>query len=152
MKIVYDRAYWHFAGEYPEDLPLENGGTHIGMFLAWAINNNLESDIHKRESQASLSAVRNKEMTGRAFLIRECAEKFWEDDLSEEGNAFALYYYESDMYFSDYKSALAGEMPSIYHVEDNWENYAIIAPVISKRYARWKKIRSMKWWEFWKYL
>lgn len=147
--MVYDRAYWHFGGEYPEDLPLANGGTHIGMFLAWVINNNLEGEVHKLESQVSLSAVRNKEMTGRDFLIKECSEKFWQEDLNEEGNAFALYYYESDTYFADYKAALAEDIPSLYHVEDTWENYQILAPVISRRYIQWQRKQSKKWWQFW---
>ena len=149
MKMVYDRAYWHFGGEYPEDLPLVNGGTHIGMFLAWAINNDLEGEVHKLASQESLSAVRNKQMTGRDFLIKECSEKFWEEDLSDKGNAFALDYYEADTYFSDYKAALAEDIPSLYHVEDTWENYQILAPVISRRYIQWQRKQSKKWWQFW---
>lgn len=147
--MVYDRAYWHFGGEYPEDLPRVNGGTHIGMFLAWVINNNLEGEVHKLESQESLSAVRNREMTGRDFLIKECSEKFTEDDLNEKGNAFALDYYESDTYFSDYKTALAEDIPSLYHVEDSWDNYQILAPVISSRYIKWQRKQSKKWWQFW---
>lgn len=35
-----DKADWHNgSGEYPKDLPDENGGTHIGMYFAWIINN-----------------------------------------------------------------------------------------------------------------
>lgn len=137
--MAYDRADWHYGGDYPADLPTENGGTHIGMFLAWAINSNLESELHREESQESLKAVRNKEMTGREFLEKECDEKFWEDDLNEEGNSFAKFYYESDIYISDYDSALAEGLPTLYHVENSWENYQKIAPLISARFLKWKK-------------
>jgi hypothetical protein len=29
--MSYDRADWHYGGNYPKGLPPENGGTHIGM-------------------------------------------------------------------------------------------------------------------------
>ena len=44
-QMAYDKTDWHYGGDYPENLPSKNGGTHIGMFLAWAINNNLEGEI-----------------------------------------------------------------------------------------------------------
>lgn len=149
-KMIYDRADWHYGGDYPEDLPTENGGTHIGMFLAWAINNNLEGEVHQQVSQESLKAIRNKEITGREFLKIESDERFWEDDLNEEGNAFANFYYESNKYFSDYSATLAGGLPSLYHVEDNWENYHTMETVISHRYRKWKIHQGKKWWQFWK--
>ena len=87
--MAYDRADWHYGGDYPEGLPPENGGTHIGMFLAWAIMNGLEGESHREESPTSIAAVRARQMTGREFLFKECDEKFWDEDLSDEGNAFA---------------------------------------------------------------
>jgi hypothetical protein len=148
--VAYDRADWHYGGDYPNDLPPENGGTHIGIFLAWAINNNLEGEFHKEESPSSLAAVRNREITGREYLETECDEKFWEEDLSEEGNAFAKHYYESNTYYSDYESALAVGLPTLYHVKNSWENYDKIAPIISSRYLKWRNTQGKKWWQFWK--
>jgi len=148
-KMAYDRSDWHYGGDYPNDLPPENGGTHIGFFLAWAIINNLVGEFHKEESKESILAVRNRKMTGRDFLEKECDEKFWEEDLNEEGNLFAKVYYEGNIYFSDYESTLAGGLPTLYHVENTWENYDKIAPIISRRYMEWKKNKE-KWWEFWK--
>ena len=110
----YDRADWHYGGEgFPEGAPEEKGGTHIGMFLAWCIINHLEGDFHKVESKESLEAVREREMTGTDFLFRECDQKFWEEDLSEEGNEFAKHYYESNAYFTDYDYALGQKVESI---------------------------------------
>jgi hypothetical protein len=137
--MAYDRADWHYGGDYPEGLPPENGGTHIGMFLAWAIMNGLEGQFHRDESPASLAAVRAGQMSGRQFLFKECDGKFWEEDLSDEGNAFAKYYYESNRYFEDYEAALAEDLPSMYHVQDNWQNYDKIAPVVTQRFGEWKQ-------------
>ena len=137
-----DRADWHFGGNFPADLPPENGGTHIGMFLAWIIMNGLEGIDHQQDSPELLAAVRSRLMTGRQFLFRECDGKLWDVDLNEEGNAFARYYYAppEHRYFNDYTLALATSVPTLYHVEDTWENYDTLAPVITKRFGEWKQI------------
>src|SRR5208283_1490800 len=98
--MAIDRADWHYGGDFPEDLPPEAGGTHIGMFLAWAIMNNLESVIQQEQAQEHLAAVRERRMTGCAFLFKVCDEKFCDADLSDEGNAFAQWYY-LDRYMED---------------------------------------------------
>ena len=144
--MAYDRADWHYGGDYPEDLPPENGGTHIGMFLAWAIMNGLEGELHREESPASLAGVRARQMTGRQFLFEECDEKFWDEDLSDEGNAFAKDYYnvaegQVCRYFEDYERTLVDDLPSLYHVADTWQNYDKIAAVISQGFEEWKRKR-----------
>jgi hypothetical protein len=142
-RMAYDRADWHYGGDYPEGLPPENGGTHIGMFLAWAILRGLEGEFHREESAESLAAVRARQMSGREFLFQECDEKFWEEDLSEEGNAFAHAYYDSRddswSYVNDYAEVLASRLPTLYHVEDSWENFDRLAPVLDERFAEWKQ-------------
>jgi hypothetical protein len=136
--MAYDRADWHSGGDYPDDLPAENGGTHIGMFLAWAISRGLEGELHREESGDELAAVRARRMTGREFLFQVCDGKFWEDDLSEEGNAFAEAYYAPDIYFEDYEELLGAELPTMYHVEDGWAAFDKLAPRLDQRYATWK--------------
>lgn len=152
-RMAYDRADWHYGGDYPPGLPPENGGTHIGMFLAWAIHRGLEGDLHRQESSGALGAVRERRLTGREFLFSECDEKLWEEDLSDEGNAFAKAYYErtgAGGYLADYEAALGTGLPSLYHVEDTWENFDRIARIIDRRYAAWKQGTSRRpWWRFW---
>jgi hypothetical protein len=80
--MAYDRIDWHSEGDFPEDLAPEGGGTDIGMFLAWCIINKLSDDFHDEESADTLTAVRERRMTGRDFLQRMCDEKLWEEDLS----------------------------------------------------------------------
>jgi len=110
--MAYDRADWHYGGNFPSDLPPEAGGTHIGMFLAWTITRGLEGEFHRAESPAVLEALRSRQITGREFLTDECDEKFREEDLSEEGNAFAKVYYEKEGrggYLADYEEILGGD-------------------------------------------
>ncbi len=128
---------WHYGDDFPEDLPDENGGTHIGIYLAWIINNDLQGEFHTEESAEALQDVKNRKITGRDFLIEQCDEKFWEEDLNDEGLAFTEFYY-SKTYFDDYAETLTENLPSIYHVENTWENYDKIALVIAKRFEEWK--------------
>ena len=48
--MTYDKADWHYGGDFPSDLKPEDGATHIGMFLAWIIENDLISEFHLKES------------------------------------------------------------------------------------------------------
>ncbi len=66
------------------------------------------------------------------------------DALTEEGNAFATYYYngtdgQSSPYLEDYEATLATDLPSLYHVEDTWENYDKIRQKIDQRFEAWKR-------------
>ena len=84
--MAYDKAEWHSGGEYPADLPPENGGTHIGMFLAWAIHRGLEGEVLREDFAEELAAVRARGMTGREFLFTCCDGKLTRDDFSDDGN------------------------------------------------------------------
>lgn len=140
--MAYDKAEWHYGGDYPPDLPAENGATHIGMFLAWMVLHGLEGALHREEWPDALAELRARRISGRTFLMRQCDGALGENDMSAEGNAFAEAYYASDGYISDYKGALGGNMPTLYHVADTWENYDRIAPVIDRRFKAWKEKRG----------
>lgn len=141
--MKYDDASWHYGGEdYPEGLPQKNGGTHIGFFLAWLINNELISYELIKECKEDLKKVRNREMTGRDFLFAKCDGNLSANHLNEEGQEYTEFYFdneEADFYFMDYEKALMQEVPSCYHVEDTWENYDKIAALIDETYNSWKE-------------
>jgi hypothetical protein len=141
--VAYDRADWHYDGDYPPGLPSEAGGTHIGMFIAWAIITGLEGELHKEESADAFQAVRERRITGREFLFSRCDQKFTDEDLNEEGSAFARWYYSGyGPYIDDYEKTLAVNVPSTYHVKDTWENFDKLKPVIDRRFEAWR--RSME--------
>ena len=153
--MSYDRADFDYSTD-AEPLPKGHAATHIGMFLAWAVLNELESDFHRERSAQHLAKLRRREITGRQFFEAACNERFSERDLNEEGNAFAQYYYVDETgkrgaYFADYKKVLAAGLPSFWHVADTWDNYEKIAAVISRRYEEWKHpSRRKRWWQFWR--
>ncbi|GAB1440377.1 hypothetical protein MASR2M36_31600 [Providencia sp.] len=138
--MAIDRMDWHYGGDYPKGLPTENGGTHIGFYLAWIINNDLVGEFHLEESENEIAQVKDRKLDGREFLITVCDEKFIDEDLSIEGNAFTEFYYaaEEGGYFEDYERVLKGDLPSTYHIENSWENYDKIASVITDAYNKWK--------------
>ena len=152
--MSYDRADFDYSTER-EPLPKGHAATHIGMFLAWAAQNDLLNDYHRQYSAELLARLRQRNLTGRQFFEAACKEQFAEKDLNVEGNAFAEYYYrlpdgERGLYFDDYKKALAAGLPSFWHVADTWQNFDRLAPVISRRFAEWKSPPKKRWWQFWK--
>jgi hypothetical protein len=140
---VYDKAKYHYDGNYPDDLPIEQAFVHTGMFLGWVIDNGLYSDWFKEEMEGYVAAFKAREMTG-AKVYEACDGALVDDMLNEEGNAFAQAYFdfEKGKYIYDYEELLARGLPSTYHVEDTWKNYEIIARRISERYLEWKRKRA----------
>ena len=35
MTTMYDRAKWHYGGQFPSDRPISQAYVHIGMYLTW---------------------------------------------------------------------------------------------------------------------
>lgn len=167
--MKYDDASWHYDGDFPSDLPTEAGATHIAMFVAWCMMHDLSGPIHTEEFPDALSALKERRTTPGQFLINECDENFTDEDLTDEGNAFALAYFgpAGDMrqYLTDYEETLGSREPTLYHIKDSWENYEKLAPVIERRFSEWKdgKLQTFEskdfdlggivdkkpWWKFW---
>lgn len=142
--MAIDRIDWHGESVEQAGFPYENGGTHIGIYLAWIINNQLEGEFHQEESVDELEQVRTRQITGRDFLINMCDEKFWEEDLNPQGFEFTQAYYESHQYLKDYDEILVNAQGLIdtYAVDDTWENYDLMATMISQKYQQWKRNRK----------
>lgn len=109
--------------------------------------------IHLEESAEALKRLKRRELTGLEYLLEYCDGKFWDEDLDERGNAFAADYYDGQSafatqygsYLSDYCEVfnrLAAEQgreyPSIYYVENSWENYDRLKPMLDDRFAQWE--------------
>jgi len=145
---------YYGANDYPKDLPPENGGTHIGMYLAWAFSQGMAGDINLELSAEALEKLKRREITGRDFFINECDEKFCEEDLNEEGMAFTLDYYFSKSAFAEqfgeyiqdycnlFNTTQTFEYPSIFHVENTWQNFDRLKPILDKRLQQWRSWRN----------
>jgi len=145
---TYDRADWHSgADHYPKGLPPEASGTHIGLFLAWAILRDRASGRHAPEA---LLAVRRRLRTGRDFLFADLGGAFSPADLSDEANAFTRVYWQDgaggirrDGYLADYERTLGGDLPDLYRIADTWENFDALARVLDRRFEEWRRRRGL---------
>ncbi len=139
--MKYDDASWHYGGNFPRDLPQSAGATHSGMFLAWALLSGLGGAIHTEEFPEELERLRTRTITPGQFLIDACDEKFTDEDLNDEGNAFAAAYFdfERGSYIADYERVLVQDLPSQYHVADTWENFEKLKPILDQRFQEWRR-------------
>lgn len=163
--MKYDDASWHYGGDFPSDLPNEAGATHIGMFVAWALLNGLPGEVHTDEFPEDLKRLKSREITPGQFLITACDEKFTDEDLNDEGNAFTQAYFDlqTGKYLTDYESILGANVPSLYYVPDTWESFDKLSPIIKERFLQWKSgeletsdlpssgasTEDKPWWKFW---
>lgn len=153
--MKYDDASWHYGGNFAEDLPREAGATHVGMFLAWAAASNLLGELHTEDDPELLATLLDRSRTPGEWFIMACDEKFTDEDLNGEGNAFAAsYYVETDppdprepKYLADYCEVFA-EFEDVYRVPDNWESFERLKPLLDKRFADWKSPAPRGWRRF----
>lgn len=138
----YDDASWHYGGAYPEGLPKGSAGTHIGMFVVWCLLNDLAGEEWQEPGSAlELNNLRSRRVTPGRLLMTVLDEKFVSDELSADGNAFTIAYYEGkegdSRYVDDYLATFNTSVSDIYRVGDTWDAYEQIAPLIAERYQHW---------------
>ena len=138
--MKYDDASWHSGGKFPKDLPPEAGATHTGMFVAWALMSGLAGEMYTNDFPDEIPKLRARSLTPGSFFLEACDGKFTDDDLNEEGNAFAQMYFDfkKGAYLRDYEGTLGGNVSDLYHVKDSWENFDRLKPVLDRRFADWK--------------
>ena len=148
--MKYEDVSWHHVAEdYPKDLPPEAAGTHTGMFVAWALVSGLASS----ELTGAAAELRARRLTPGAFFCGHCDGKFTDEDLNDEGNAFAKAYFdpESARYLSDYDAVLCDGLQTAYHVPDTWASFDKLKPRLDRRLAEWRRgeLGKKPWWRFW---
>jgi hypothetical protein len=138
-----DLAKKHFMNNFPDSLPIENAYTHIGVYLGWAIENELYSEFFQEESAVQIYRFKRREIS--CTILSELWDGYLGTDLFNEAGAnFTFDYYLSGDYLRDYKSHLAREYNSIYEVSDNWSNFERMIEKINERFEEWKKARKVQ--------
>ena len=95
--MKYDDASWHYGGDFPDDLPNEAGATHIGMYVAWCLLNQLGCELQFKEWPEEFKKLLSRTVTPGAWFLHTCDEKFTDEELSEEGNLLITYLHISVM-------------------------------------------------------
>jgi hypothetical protein len=134
--VKYDDAAWHYEGNFPAGVAPENGATHIGMFFGWAIQRDLVSDRHHADEDVAfdLERIRNRQLRPRDFVLNWTDGQLTDDDLNDEGNAFAAAYYQ-ERYLADW----AELFPDNYRVDDSWENFDRVLAILDWRFDSWRE-------------
>ena len=122
--MAFDKMDWH-AVTFPDSIPYENAGTHIGMYLAWLVNNEMIQKEWYDDFSDEFERVKNRDMSGRDMLMECFDETLLEDLMTDEALEFTSDYYDS-AYVDDYAQVLSGEDTdsefAVYLHEDSWEN------------------------------
>ncbi|MDJ1504629.1 hypothetical protein [Xanthocytophaga agilis] len=135
---VYDQAKEHFLGKFPSELPIEQAYLHIGIYIGWMIENHLYSEFFLDESEIQMFRFQNRQIS--CTVLSEIWDGHLGPDMfNKEGNDFSEDYYLIGDYVDDYIATLCKSYPTMYHVEDSWENYDLMKKKIDERFQEWKK-------------
>lgn len=139
---VYDKAKWHYGGDFPEDLDDFQGYVHTGMFLGWVIDQDLVSNQFKKDHAKEIGLFKDRKLTGARVYEQALDGLLMLEDLNEIGNRFAIYYFNMDSgeYLVDYESILGNNLPSLYHVKDSWENYYKLKEMLDSKFDEWQRL------------
>ncbi len=144
--VVYDKAKYHYETIEQHGLSKEHAGNHTVMFLRWMIERQLMSTLFEEEAAEILIRFRaGKASIHEVYEWWDCC--FIDDMPSEEGNAFAMHYFEFERgrYLRDYTETLQGSLPTEFHIDYTEANYQKMRQVIDRRYDEWKTPKK-RWW------
>jgi len=143
--LKYDDASWHYGGDFPPNLPTSAGGTHIAMFVSWAVLNGMAGDLHMSVFSEDLEKLNRQEITPGEWFFNVCDGKFTSEDLNSNGQQFAETYYANEnglhtaagLYLNDYDHAFS-DSETLYHVPDTWGTWAVVSRFVEARLASWR--------------
>jgi hypothetical protein len=105
--------------------------------------------LHQAEEPAAIAAVVKGELSGSNFLLKYCDGKFTNEDLTEEGNAFAEQYYgENGLYLEDYQKHFGMHE---YRAPESAHDFLKFTSLLDDR-LRTKvltKAQVRPWWKWW---
>ena len=130
---------------YNGEILFDGRYTCHGIFLTWIINNNLHGEIHRNEiSNEAISKILSRQITGGEFFSDNCHGVIIKEDFNKEGYDFACDYLDLTgpdqvyLYLYDYNDVFSPDPGLCYEIEDTWENYDKIKPILDQRYSDWK--------------
>ena len=143
--MKYDDAESMFLN-FETERDNNDAGTHIGMYLAWALLRGLGGeDFSKPDVAEPIRRLQAREITGAAVLWDRCDGKLIDDDFNTVGNAFTAAYYEK-FFVRDYERLFQRDFVDTGHptddfcsVPDTWANFERMATVLDQRFAQWRK-------------
>jgi hypothetical protein len=138
---VYDKAKYHFGGDFPAELDPFQGYIHTCLYLGWLLEHDMMSEEFTIDNAANIQLFRNRELTGPQLFEAACDGVLLLDDLNETGNRFSLPYFNFDngKFLSDYETTLGTGLPMIYHVQDTRHNFKLLTMRLDRRLNAWNE-------------
>src|SRR5262249_5638513 len=90
---IYDKAKYHYEGEFPADLDDDQAYVHTGFFLGWLVEHNFLADEIVRDFEKEIAAF-NARRTTAPQLYALLGGVFDETMLTDEGNRFTRAYFD----------------------------------------------------------
>ena len=146
--MKYDDAEFLFLN-FETERDNDDAGTHMGMYLAWALLRGLGGDhFSAPEAVEHLRRLKAREITGAEVLWDRCDGKLNDDDFNAVGNAFTAAYYEK-FFTRDYERVFQRDFEDTGHqiddfcsLPDTWANFERMAHVLDQRFAQWQASRT----------
>lgn len=138
----FDKAKWHYGGEFPIGLPQYQGYVVTGFYVGYLMQNGLMSAKYYRHKNylQHTEAVKTGSLSPVKFFHDYMDGVFLSDDTNNIGYLFSKNYYEPDHYFNDLASIEAFEpLESLYHIEDNSTNYQLVYAAIDQAFKAFLK-------------
>ena len=145
--MKYDDAEYLFLN-FETERDNDDAGTHMGMYLAWALLRGLGGEHFSGPDAAGhMQRLKAREITGADVLWDRCDGKLTDDDFNATGNAFTAAYYEK-FFTRDYERLFQREFAETGHaiddfcsVPDTWANFERMAKLLDQRLAQWQAAR-----------
>ncbi|NTW40222.1 MAG: hypothetical protein HGA44_10115 [Cellulomonadaceae bacterium] len=132
--VVFDKAKWHYDGNFPRWTRKRQAFVHTGFYLAWLADRGMVGEQLLTENHRTIAAIRDRR--GRPDdLYAAWHGVLVSSMLSPQANAFTGVYYEQ-LYPEDYDRVFPEAGP--YQVRGTWQNYDRIARVLDERFDEWR--------------
>lgn len=133
--IVFDKAKWHYGGDFPTFLPFSQAYIHTGFYLGWLIKRNLLCKDLQISLREKIKIFLNQNLSPITIFQEEFDGVLTSEEMTLLGYKFSICYYENGDYVDDYERTFETQIKnSLYEVQDNWENFNKICGIINAKF------------------
>lgn len=156
--MAYDKAKYHFdADDFPEELPITQGGVHTAFFYRWMLEKGFAGEDLRKDGADLLSKINEEE---KDYSVLDLLFDFndgslIDEDFNQEGAEFADAYYDDTARFSKkYGSYLqdycnldlafleGAKEESYYYIHFSDQNYEKVKVLLNQRYQQFLEFQG----------